>query len=149
MMTKLQIRLPADVHAELVGRAKAAGRSLNQEMVSRLRASVDDAVRVAGPELLEVDHLFLSAFMRGGRQGAVARGHPEWTPREWLQDSMCFRLAVYMAVDALAKATPASSLPPEVTRTPRRRAVDELLPDARAARARLIQGHRPRGGALT
>jgi predicted HicB family RNase H-like nuclease len=43
----MQLRLPPDVHALLVAAAEAADRSLNGEIVNRLRASLKSKRKVA------------------------------------------------------------------------------------------------------
>jgi hypothetical protein len=104
--------------------AVAQQRSISEEIETRLEKSLTAEDQFGGPEMLAIVNLLAGAFLRGGRLGARARQHPEWTPAEWLADPFCYRAAAYAVADALSLPMPTSASMSDPA------AVHELLTDA-------------------
>jgi Arc-like DNA binding domain len=108
---KTQIRMPEALHAELARIADAAGRSLNAEMVGRLAMSLNNDARLGGPDLQAIANTFIGAFVRGGRNAALAAGHPEWGTLEWLMDETCYKAGLITALQTLIAMAPPWHMP--------------------------------------
>jgi Arc-like DNA binding domain len=103
---QLKVRLKEPLRAALEEAATRRGHSMNAEVVNRLQGTFDQDARLGGPVMLAMVNLMAGAFLRGGQLGARARGHPEWTPSEWMNDSLCYRIAVHTVQDALLAVEP-------------------------------------------
>jgi hypothetical protein len=106
----LTIRVRDKLKADLEANAAGNQRSLSEEAEFRLERSfseesfIDHAL--GGADMRQMAILMISAFSSAGRRGALASGHPEWTPAEWLQDPYCYKQAMLGALQALAPAHP-------------------------------------------
>jgi hypothetical protein len=103
------LRMKEPLRATLEAAADRRGVSLNNEMVRRLEASLNEEDRFGGPELMPIVNIMLGAFLRGGRIAARAAKHPDWTEADWLNDPQCYRIAAGMVHDALLAAEPERS----------------------------------------
>jgi hypothetical protein len=103
------VRMREPLKAALEDAARRKGVSTTAEIIDRLEHSFADQERFGGPEMLAMVNLMAGAFLRGGQLGARARGHPKWTPREWLGDPICHQVAVASVIDALGGDQPRSA----------------------------------------
>ena len=46
------------------------------------------------------------AFSLGGKRGALAKGHPRWTPARWINDPFCYEVAIKSAINVLIASMP-------------------------------------------
>jgi hypothetical protein len=97
----LNMRTTAEIRDRLEAAAAANGRSLAQEVESRLERSFEQDSRVGGEAMVGIANLLIGAFVRGGQFGAAASGHPDWTPDQWVHDPFCYRSAAYSVGFAL------------------------------------------------
>lgn len=102
----LNMRTTKETRERLEAAAAANGRSLAQEVETRLEQSFADQERFGGPEMLDIVNVMAGAFLRGGKLGARDSQHPEWTPAEWMSDLFCYHVAVRSVTDALIAAEP-------------------------------------------
>ena len=82
---RTQIRLPEDLHAELVSRAEKAGRTLNFEMVERLARARDDqsdASRLG-------EAVAMVAALAGEAASAHVPGKTAWADDPWAYAQVC------------------------------------------------------------
>jgi hypothetical protein len=104
---QLGLRLEEALLDKIAAAAKVNGRSANVEAVERLQASfAADDVLGGAPELAALTRLIVGAFALGGQRGARSKGHPEWTPGEWLNDPLAYGAAVAAATEAMRIAQP-------------------------------------------
>jgi hypothetical protein len=87
-MTRTQIRLPDDLHEELVGRAEKSGRTLNGEMVARLERSLDDQ----GDASRLGDAVAMVAALAGEAASGHVPGKPAWTDDPWAFHQVVFAI---------------------------------------------------------
>jgi hypothetical protein len=99
-------RMRDDLKSRIEQSADAQERSISEEIEARLQRSFAEDARLGVPALVELMDRVTAAFLRGGQAGAMACGHPEQPPAEWMNDLFCYRAAVYSAIDALAAAQP-------------------------------------------
>jgi hypothetical protein len=95
------LRMKEPLRATLDEVARQRGVSMNAEIVARLERTLGEEDRFGGPAMLPIVNMLAGAFLRGGRLGAAAMGHPEWTPDRWLNDPFCYRAAAYAVGQAL------------------------------------------------
>ena len=67
------------------------------EIHVRLEASF--AQEVGGPEIEAIMARVRTAFLHGGRLGAISRGHPEWEPEQWVRDQLAYKVAGAAVMD--------------------------------------------------
>jgi hypothetical protein len=106
----LNMRTTAETRERLEASAAASGRSLAQEVEYRLEQSFswEEVVERAfgGPDVRRIVELVITGFNYSGRAMAHAKGHPDWTPAEWMRDPECYRAAAEGVVEALVMAEP-------------------------------------------
>src|SRR5262245_18901738 len=104
----LNLRLPPDLHAELVARAKTGRQSLNSEIVERLAGRPVDASPLGvSPDLRGLLEI-LGAIMDTAakvRFGSDAIYAPETLPN-WLDDPNGYAAAAYAALRVLQELQP-------------------------------------------
>src|SRR4051794_36685775 len=90
---------PSHLRMQLEAAAEANQRSLSAEAVARLEQSfqtrkvIEDAF--GGQAGLQLAIMLTASFQFTGGQHATAKGHPEWTPAEWMADRECFEEALF------------------------------------------------------
>jgi Arc-like DNA binding domain len=97
----LNMRTTKETRDRLEASAIANGRSLAQEVESRLERSFEQDDRFGGEAMLGIANMLIGAFVRGGQFGAAASGHPDWAPNQWVNDPFCYRAAAYSVGFAL------------------------------------------------
>lgn len=111
-LVQLKVRVRKELRERLEQAALASGRPTTAETVERLeRSFTEPPATEAAPELENMARLMAAAFVRGGQRGAHARGHPEWAPAEWLNDSFAYDTAVAAVLAALDGAKPVPDAP--------------------------------------
>jgi hypothetical protein len=118
-MPAFRLRLPDQLRVALDEAAANSGSSLNHEIVRRLQASFDEQdvldQLLRDQSFRTMALLMIMGLKRGGERGAEVRGHPEWTPEDWLTDSFAYRVAAYTVMDTLGIGEPPEQLPQEPT----------------------------------
>jgi hypothetical protein len=103
---QVNIRFPEELRDRLSDAAVRNKRSMNKETIARLEASFARDAEFGSEEETTLARLIAAAFSLGGRRGAAAQGHPDWTAREWLVDPVCYAAATAAAISALNTAQP-------------------------------------------
>jgi hypothetical protein len=103
---QLNLRLSEALRERIANSAGRAQRSMNAEITARLEASFARDAEFGSEEETSLARLIAAAFSLGGRRGAAAQGHPDWTAREWLVDPVCYAAATAAAISALNTAQP-------------------------------------------
>lgn len=113
----LGLRVTAKLKRDLDEAARASGRSQSQEAELRLERSFLEEQALGGGEMLAVARMMAANFAFAGRQAATAKGHKDWTAKEWLADHNCYRSAFLAVATNLLGSAPDQS----------REAVSEML----------------------
>jgi hypothetical protein len=103
---QVNIRFPEELRDRLSDAAVRNKRSMNKETIARLEASFARDAEFGSEEETTLARLIAAAFSLGGRRGAAAKGHPDWTAREWVLDPFCYQSATAAAISALNTAQP-------------------------------------------
>jgi hypothetical protein len=97
------LRMRPELNSALKLAAARHNRSINTEICVRLTTSLVEREPVGGPEIEAVMAHVRTAFLHGGRLGAISRGHPEWGPEEWMRDDLARKVAMAAGADALVR----------------------------------------------
>lgn len=97
----LKIRMKEFERQIIEEAAKKNGRSMNAEVLARLNQSFGENLTerlIYGDEsIAAIVRVMAGSFSHGGRVAATLRGHPEWEPKEWIEDEHCFLAAAARA----------------------------------------------------
>lgn len=106
----LALRLDQPIYDQLTAAAAAAGRTVAEETARRLTQSFKNEVAMGDAEMQRMAIWMASTFSFTGHRTALANGHSDWTPRDWLGDQDCYRSALITLtaalIDGLPKPTP-------------------------------------------
>jgi hypothetical protein len=117
----LGLKVTAEIKQRIDEEARKTGRTQSQQaelIIERALANEEFLNRLLGDDqsIRTMAVLMVGALQRGGQLGANARGHPEWTSREWLTDPFALVVAGYSVMQALGIAEPhREDLPPKPT----------------------------------
>ena len=117
-MVRTQIRLPEDLHAELVSRAEKDGRTLNFEMVERLERARDDqsdASRLG-------EAVAMVAALAGEAASAHVPGKTAWADDPWAFAQVCIAITELLGYLRPEGADRQAGAEPDVDRGAGRRA---------------------------
>lgn len=99
----LGLRVTADMKDRIDGAAARNGRSQSQEVEYRLERSFADEGLFSSPELRFWAIYQAGRFSQEGRYQAAAKGHSEWSDKEWMADGECRSAATFEVIDSLIK----------------------------------------------
>ena len=108
-IVQVKARMREDLRRKLEREAASRGLTVNAEILRRLESSFTEQTALGGPELQNIAHIMAATFAHSGTMQAVAEGHPDWTPHEWLLHQTCYREAMVSVMIALLEFLPDKS----------------------------------------
>lgn len=102
----LALRLDQQIYDQLTAAAATAGRTVAEETARRLTESFKNEDALGDAEMQRVATWMASTFSFTGQRTAIANGHSDWPPRDWLRDQDCYRSALIALTAALIDGLP-------------------------------------------
>lgn len=108
----LGLKVTAEMKDRIDKAAKRTGRTQSQEAELRLELSfLIDTETASSPKLMAIGRLVPTAFGIAGARAAAERGHPDWTPAEWMQNDCCYKSAMAAVWEVLESLAPGAQRP--------------------------------------
>lgn len=98
---QVKLRMRQSDRDHLKREAQWHGNTLNTEILNRIHHTfnkdIGDRILYGHPEVANVVRVMAGAFAHGGAMAAKESGHPEWEPKDWIDDEYCFLSAAGQA----------------------------------------------------